>query len=301
MPQSRSVQGGDYALGAALYFLWGIVPAYFKQFHIASPYEVVIHRIIWSFLFLLLFVLMTDRLGELKRAASNGRVIGLLALSSLLISVNWLLNVIATVENHIFAVSFAFFLAPLFSVALGVLIFHENVSRAQTVAIGFAGAGVALMAITALTTLWMSIGMAVCFSVYGVIRKVAPVEATAGLVIETALMAPLALIWMLWIHSHGTAAFGQSTRESLLLVSSGIVLMAPLLVFGIVVRRLPLVAVGLLQFIAPSVTFAIALFIYHEPLGLQKLISFILIWIGLAIFCRDVIVRAGAARKAART
>lgn len=300
MPQPRSVQGEDYFLGAALYFFWGIMPAYLKQFHVASPYEVIIHRLIWSFLFLLLFVWMTNRLGEVKRGALNSRVLRLLAISSLLASTNWLLNVIAAAENHILAISLGYFLAPLVNVSLGVLILHERVSRAQKVAIGLAGAGVALMAVVALTTLWMSIAMALSFGFYGLIRKVAPVEASAGLTIETALMTPFALLGMAWLHSHGAASFGHDTRESLLLISCGIVMMAPLLVFGVVVRRLSLVAVGLLQFIAPSVSFLIALFVYHEPLGLQKLMSFILIWTGLVVFSRDVVVRASAARKAAQ-
>ena len=288
-------------MGVVLYVLWGIVPAYFKQFQAVSPYEVVLHRIIWSFLFLLLFVGVTNRFGEVKRAATDVRVIRLLLPSSLLITVNWLLNVIAAAENHILSISLGYFLTPLVNVTLGVLLLHESVSRAQKVAIGLATAGVALLLVTAITTLWISVALAFCFGCYGLIRKVAPVEATAGLMIETALLMPFASLWLLLMYSEGAMAFGQDVNDSLLLVGTGSVLMIPLLVFGVVVRRLPLVAVGLLQFLAPSVSFVIALFVYHEPLGLYKLMSFILIWIGLAIFCRDVVVRAGAARRTVRT
>lgn len=295
-PQQYSPSGGDYILGAGLYTLWGLVPMYLKLFVMASAYEVVLHRIVWSLLFLLLFMQITRRFGEVKQALENPRIIKLLIPSAILISINFLLNVVATAENHILAISLGYFLTPLVNVGLGMLVLHEKISRAQSVSIAFAIAGATLMAITAFTTLWLSIVLALCFGFYGFLRKIAPVNATVGLMIETALLTPIAMIWMMWLYSQDAMAFGKDTTESLLLASCGIVLMLPLLVFGVVVRRLPLVAIGLLQFIAPSVSFLIALFIYHEPLGLQKLMSFVLIWLGLIFFSYDTVTRARAAR-----
>ncbi|MGD9810779.1 MAG: EamA family transporter RarD [Sphingobium sp.] len=295
--EAGHIPASAYWNGAALYAVWGLAPIYFKLLPTVSPYEVVMHRILWSLFFLGLLCLWTRRIAEVKAATRNRTVIAALLPSAILISVNWLLNVIAVAENHILAISLGYFLTPLVNVGLGIVVLKEKVSRPQIVAIALATIAVVFMAFSALTTLWISLGLAACFGTYGLIRKVAPVGSTVGLTLETALLAPLSLLWLGWMWHDGTMAFGRDLPESLLLVGSGIVLMVPLLFFGVIVRQLPLVAIGLLQYIGPSVQFLIALFLYREPLGLAKLASFVLIWIGLAIFSYDTVRTARRIRR----
>lgn len=289
------VPGSALLVGMGLYTVWGLSPVYLKQLSSVSPYEVVLHRALWSLLFFLLICSFVGRLGAVARALPNRKAIAMLIPSALLISANWLLNVVATVENHILAISLGYFLTPLVNVGLGVLVLQERVSRALILAVCLGFCGVVLMGAAALQTMWLSLGLALFFGVYGLIHKMAPVGAVVGLTIETTLLAPFAIAWLIWMHGQGTMAFGTDLRTSVLLIGSGVVLTIPLLLFGVVVRRLPLVIIGLLQYIAPSVQFLIALWLYHEPFNLTKFASFLLIWFGLAIFSVDTF------RKAQRT
>lgn len=278
-----------YASMILAYFLWGGLPIYFKHLPDIAPLEIVAHRILWSVLFLLLVLGARRQLGALGAALRNGRVVLALAASALLIGSNWLIYVWAVANHHIIAASLGYFLNPLVTVMLGVTVLKEKLRPAQKIAIGLAALGVANLALGALDTLWISVVLALSFALYGLIRKVTPVEALPGLMIETLLLLPLALGYLLYLLYAGDAGFGRQADSTILLMLAGVITSVPLLLFAQGARLLPLATVGLLQYMAPIIQFLLGLFLYHEPLGLARLASFVLIWIGLVFFTHDAI------------
>ena len=288
--------GADYLLGAGLYTFWGLVAIYLKMLSDVWPVEVLLHRILWSVLFLMAVVLISGRMNELRRAISDHKTRMFLLPAAIMVSVNWIINIAGVAQNHILAISIGYFLTPLVNIGLGVAVLRERASRAQMIAIAIATAGVAILATAELKTLWISLSLAVSFGLYGLLRKVAPVGAIVAATIEMIFLLPLAIVWLAWLQTDGTAAFGRDMQTSMLLVGCGFVLTVPILLFGVVVRRLTLIALGLLQFIAPTVQFLLALLVYHEPLSPQKLASFLLIWTGLLFFVHDIVMSARARR-----
>lgn len=278
-----------YVSMIAAYLLWGMLPIYFKSMPGIAPLEIVAHRILWSVLFLLVLMGAGGQLGALGRTLRNGRVVATLAVTALLIATNWLIYVWAVANKHILAASLGYFLNPLVTVMLGVTVLKERLSGAQKAAIALAGAGVAILAVSALDTLWISVMLAVSFALYGLIRKMAPVEALPGLMIETLLLSLPALGYLVYLQGTGTASFGREWVPSLLLMAAGVITSVPLLLFAKGARLLPLATVGLLQYMAPIMQFLLGLLLYREPLGVTRLASFLLIWLGLALFTQDAV------------
>lgn len=275
--------------GVILYAVWGFTPVYFKLFDGISPIEVTLQRAVWALLFLLLLVAIVGQTGQFLRVFRNPRLLAIMLLSAVLVSISWLLAAYTSLTDHVLAMSMGYFLTPLINMALGILVLRERVSSLQVVAIAVGVVGIGCLAASALSTLWMSMGIALIFGLYGLVRKLAPVGAMVGLAVETTLLLPAALLGMLWMHSSGGLNFGADINTSLLLMSTGVVLMVPLLAFGFVVRRVPMVMLGFMQFIAPIVQFTLALWLYNEPMSSAKWFSFILIWLALGIFSFDVV------------
>jgi len=291
-----------YINGFSCYLLWGLLPIYFKAMGDIAPLELVAQRIMWSVVFLLAFLLFRREVPALLSSLGNRLHMRVLTVTALLIGTNWLLYVWAVANAHIIAASLGYFLNPLVSVALGVIFLKERLRPMQVAAIVFALAGVVILAFSALDTLWISLVLAVSFAIYGLVRKVAPVEALPGLTLETLVLLPLAGGYIVWLTVHGQADFGQRLSSTLLLPLSGVVTSVPLLLFTRAARRLPLATMGLLQYVAPSIQFFLGLLLYGEPLDAAKLFSFVLIWAGLAIFTADALRdlrRREAARRAA--
>lgn len=278
-----------YIVGIVCYLLWGVLPVYFKAVSAAMPLEVVAHRVVWSVLLLFLILVLRGRLTVLARLLRDWRVLAALSGSAVLIAINWLIYIHAVTSGHILAASLGYFLNPLVSVGLGVGLLKETLRPAQKLAILAAAIGVSLLAFSALDTLWISVTLAVSFAFYGLIRKVAPVDALPGLMIETLLLLPFAGGYLVYLAAHGMASFGQQFGLSMLLASSGVITSVPLLLFTMAARRLPLATMGLLQYIAPSLQFLVGLLVYGELLGIVKLASFAVIWAGLAIFTWDAV------------
>lgn len=289
-----------YVYGLSCYFLWGLLPIYFKAMSDIGPVEIVAQRVVWSLLFLMGFVLARRRLAGLLAYLYNPAVLAALGASALLIATNWLIYVWAVSRAHIMAASLGYFLNPLVNVALGVIFLRERLRPMQMAAIAFALAGVSLLALSALDTLWISLALAFSFGLYGLVRKVTPVESLPGLTIETLLLLPFAAGYLVWLAGHGGLGYGERLSSTLLLSLAGLITTVPLLLFAGAARRLPLATLGLLQYLAPSIQFLVGFLLYGEPLGLAKLLSFLLIWIGLAIFTigalRDLRRREAAAR-----
>ena len=268
-----------YGLGA--YGFWGLLPLYFRLVEQVPPIEVVAQRVLWSALLVAALVVAAKRGAALRAGFANPRVLALLAASAALIGCNWLLYVWAVHEGQVLAASLAYFLTPLLNVGLGALL-GERITRLQWAAIALAGSGVAVLAFGAGGTLWISLLLAFSFAFYGLIRKLTPVGALEGLTIETVWLSPLALGWLLWI---GPAArFGDTVSETLLLVLAGAVTTVPLLMFAVAAKRLKLATLGVLQFIAPSLQFVLALVVFGETLSVPRARCSALIWAGLAVY-----------------
>jgi chloramphenicol-sensitive protein RarD len=270
--------------GAVAYSLWGLLPLYFHLIEQVDAGEIVAQRVLWSVILLVPLVVLLGRRGSLWLALRTPRVLAMLAASATLIAMNWLIYVWAVLHHQVLAASMAYFLNPLINIAIGMALLGERLTRAQAVAVLLAGAGVAVLALGSGGGLWISLPIALSFAFYGLIRKLAPVEAFEGLTIETLLLAPMALGYCLWLAGQGGLTFGQQAGVTALLVLAGAVTTVPLLLFAVAARALRMATLGLLQFIAPSLQFLLAITLFAEQLDAQKLLSFALIWAGLAVY-----------------
>ncbi|MBO9621602.1 MAG: EamA family transporter RarD [Sphingomonas sp.] len=286
MQSSASPGRAGLLLGAAAYALWGVLPLYIHLLQQVPALQVLAHRVLWSVLLLALVIVALRRARPILQAA-RGRTLLLLVASASLIAINWLVYIWAVQHHHVLEASLGYFINPLVNVALGMAVLGERLRRLQGVAIAVAAAGVAILAVSGGGALWISLALALSFGLYGLVRKVAAIDALGGLTVETLLLAPIALALLVQAGHAGEGAFGQSTRLDLLLMLAGPVTTAPLLMFAAAARRLPLATLGLLQYIAPSFQFAQAVLFFDEPVGLVHVVTFALIWTGCALYALD--------------
>jgi chloramphenicol-sensitive protein RarD len=207
-----------------------------------------------------------------------------LVLTSALIGINWLVYIYAVMSGHVLEGSLGYYLNPLVNVLLGVVLLKERLSRFQKIAVGLAAAGVAVLAAGAGEALWISLTLAASFALYGYLRKVAPVDSLEGLSIETVILLPLALGWIVWLEQAGGGHFLETRSTDILLVLGGAVTAIPLLLFTAAARRLPYSTLGFLQYVAPSLQFLLAVLVFGEPLTTAHMVCFAAIWTALAIF-----------------
>ncbi|WP_129791907.1 EamA family transporter RarD [Sphingosinicella sp. CPCC 101087] len=288
MAHDSSRERAGLLLGLGAYLSWGVLPLYFKALAHIPATEIIAHRIIWSVVLLAVIVTLWRRWSAIAAAFSAGRVVITLIVTSLLIAINWLTYIYAVVSGHLLEGSLGYYLNPLVNVLLGVVLLKEKLSRPRIAATLLAGAGVAVLAIGAGSGLWISLTLAVSFGLYGFVRKVAPVDSLEGLSIETALLAPIALGWVLWLQQAGSGGLGQfGWGTDVLLALGGAVTAIPLLLFTGAARRLPYSTLGFLQYIAPSLQFLLAVLAFGEPLTTAHMICFGAIWTALVIFTLD--------------
>ncbi|HEU4754363.1 MAG TPA: EamA family transporter RarD, partial [Armatimonadota bacterium] len=233
--------------------------------------------------------------GEIRDTFASPRAVALLALTALLIAGNWLLYVYAVNSGHILAGSLGYYLNPLANVLLGRMVLKERLSWLQWGAVLLAAAGITALAVGALGQLWISLALCLSFAFYGLLRKVAPVDAVAGLAIETALLAPLAAAWLAWSLASGEAVFGTTGTDVALVAIAGLVTTAPLLLFTAAARRLAYSTLGMLQFIAPTLQFLIAVLVYGEPFTSAHAVAFAAIWAALGLYLLALVRHARAA------
>lgn len=279
------------ALGLGAYLCWGVLPLYFKLLGHVPASEIVAQRVIWSVLLLTVLIVAARRWAKLRAALSDRRALALLLASATLIGANWLLYIWAINAAHVLETSLGYFLNPLVNVVMGVVLLKERLSRAQGVAVALAALGVSILAVGA-SGLWISLGLAGTFATYGLIRKIAPVESLEGLAVETLLLSPVAAVYLWSLGAGGTLAFGSDVSTSALLAFGGIVTCVPLLLFAAAARLLPYSTLGLLQYIAPTIQFLLAIIVFGEPLSPAHLACFALIWSGLAVYAADGLRRA---------
>lgn len=290
-----------FLYGVAAYAWWGLVPAYFKLVaHVPAP-VVLGHRVLWSVVLLVALLTLGGRWPEVRAVARVPRVWPWLAASTVFIAVNWLVFIYAVASGRLIEASLGYFINPLVMVVLGMLFLGERLRPAQWAAAVIAGAGVVYLTIASAGLPWIAVVLPISFGLYSLIRKRAPVGPLAGLFIETALLAPLAAAYVAWAHFREGAPGGMNTPGTVALLSlAGIITTLPLLWFVAAARRLPLVSMGFLQYISPSLQFLTAVLVFGEPFGRDRVVAFILIWVALGLFILDSLQRRRSAARAER-
>lgn len=282
--QDNSLRTG-LVYGLLAFGMWGFGPVYFKAVVAASPAEVLAHRIIWSVILLLFFISWQRQWDALWRLMRNPRSVGWLLVTAMLIAINWLTFITAVGRGEIVATSLGYFVIPLFSVLLGVIFFAERLRLYQMLAVLLALCGVANEVFTFGALPLVALTLALTFGLYGLVRKKLAVDPLLGLTVETLLLLPFALGYLVWLADQGSLAFvHQSVGLDLLLILAGVVTTLPLICFAAAANRLPLTTIGILHYLAPSITFLLAIYLYDEPFGSHKLITFTFIWLALALF-----------------
>jgi chloramphenicol-sensitive protein RarD len=279
---------GGVAYAAAAYVCWGIFPLYFRALEGVPAPEILAHRIAWSAAFMLLLVTARRHWPEVRGQLSPAVVLRL-AISATLISTNWLIYIWAVNAGHVLDASLGYFVNPLVSVLLGVVFLREPLSRRQVLAIVLAAAGVLSLVVRAGRIPWVALSLAGTFGLYGLIRKRVAVDATVGLLTEVAVLAPVALAFLAWRGATGRGHFGEAATITALLAASGVVTAVPLMWFAVGVRRLRLATVGLLQYLNPTMQFAIAVAVFGEPLTPAHRVAFVCIWLGLAVYTSEAV------------
>ena len=277
-----------YILGLSAYIIWGLFPLYFKAIQSVPALEIIVHRALWSALFGALLLLVWKHPGWLRELLSHPKRFAVLALSGLLIASNWLVYVWAVNNERMLEASLGYYINPLINVLLGMLILGERLRRLQWLAVAFAAAGVLQQLWQVGSLPWVSLVLALTFGFYGIIRKQAPVAALPGLVVETWLLLPLALGWLL-LHpaAMSTQADFWSTPEALWLMAAGPITLVPLVCFNAAARHLPYTTLGFLQYLAPTLVLLQAIFLFGEHFDPSTLLAFACIWAGLAIYSVD--------------
>ena len=266
------------------YGLWGLMPLYFRLMAPATAIEVVAHRIVWSLALLLLWLGVRGQLGPLWRRL-DARLLAGLALAALLVSINWLTYVWAVTHGRTLDASLGYFLLPLFNVALGVLLLGERLTRGEWIGVMLAALGVGYLALVSPRLPWVALVLAASFGVYGLVKKQTELPAAEGMALETGLIALPALAVLGWLATRGQLAFGQAgAGTDALLISTGVMTTVPLVAFAVAARRLTLAALGMLQYISPTLQFLLGVFVLHEPVDAQRLAGFAAVWLGLLVF-----------------
>lgn len=278
--------------GIACYGIWGVLPLYLAWLEFASALEVVAHRALWTGVVCLVILTLTGALGQIRQTLRHPRQMAFLSAAAALIAVNWLLYVYAANHREVLQASLGYFINPLLSVLLGVAVLHEKLRRAQWLAMAIATAAVLIIAIGYGHPPWIALGLAVSFGLYGLAKSLAGrhTGAVASLTIETLLLAPFALFALHWLGTRGESHFlAGGWHSALLLASTGLVTAAPLTFFAAAARRLPLSLLGMLQYLAPSLQFLIAVTVNHEAMSGPRWLGFILIWCALLVLSADAL------------
>lgn len=276
------------AYAGLAFTIWGLFPLYLHQVSAAGAAEVVVHRIVWSLVFVLVLLALRRRWAWFGALRRSPRTLALFVLSASLVTVNWLTYTWSVQNGHIIDSSLGYFINPLVNVLLGYFVLKERPRKLQWAAIAVAAVGVLWLTVQAGRLPWIGLVLAITFGLYGLVRKTAPLGALEGLALETMLLAPFAISVMAWWTWHGTGGLVQPSDWLLgWLLIAGPLTAVPLLLFAAGARRIPLATLGLMQYIGPSLQFALAVFVFHEPLQPARLIGFVLIWTALALYSAE--------------
>ncbi|MDX6199811.1 MAG: chloramphenicol-sensitive protein RarD [Actinomycetota bacterium] len=278
------------AFGATAYLLWGIFPLYFPLLDPAGAVEVLAHRVVWSLVVVALLVQVTRRWPAVRAVvADRGRLARLTAAAAFL-AVNWGVYIYGVTTDRVVETSLGYFINPLVTVMLGVLVLRERLRPLQWVALGIAAVAVLFLAIQAGRLPWIALVLAVSFGTYGLLKKTSRVGALEGLTVETAVLMPLALAYIAGIQVSGAATLtSHGAGHAALLVLTGVITAVPLLFFGAAASRVPLTTLGLLQYLAPTMQFLLGVLFFREEMGMARLLGFCLVWTALVLFTVDLL------------
>lgn len=283
---------GGILASAVAFLIWGLSPAYWKCLVGVPATEIILHRILWSFLLMVPLLALQRRWGEFSRALRHLPTLGMLTVSALLVGANWFIYIWAVNNDHILQASLGYYINPLVNVFLGMLFLKERLRRAQVLALGLAGAGVLYLTLSHGVFPWVALSLALSFGVYGLIRKVAPVAALPGLAVETLVLSVPAGVLLLNLHRAGQGAFMQmGLGTDLLLAGTAPLTAVPLLLFTLGARKISLTTLGFIQYLGPTGMFLLGVLAYGEPFSHVQAVTFALIWTALGIFTADMVVQ----------
>jgi chloramphenicol-sensitive protein RarD len=273
-------------LGVAAYLLWGLFPLYWPLLEPAGALEILAHRVVWSLVAVVVLLLVTGR--SLRALPRDRRRLMLLAAAAVLIGVNWGVYIWGVNNHHVVETSLGYFINPLVSVALGVLVLGEKLRRIQWAAVAVAAIGVGVLTVETGHPPWIALVLAFSFGTYGLVKAVVGVGAVEGLVIETTVLTPVALVFLGVISAQGEGNFtNHGAGHAFLLTTTGVVTAVPLLAFAGAAARVPLNRLGLLQYMTPTIQFLIGVLLRHEPVSTGRLVGFVIVWLALALFTVD--------------
>jgi chloramphenicol-sensitive protein RarD len=275
-------KGIVYALSA--YLLWGFFPIFFKLIGIVPPLQILAHRFLWSFIFLMILVLVLKQYSKLK-ASITKRILISYFIAGVILAINWGTYVYAVNSNHVLESSLGYFINPMVSVLLGVIFLKEKLRLGQWIPIGIAATGVIYLTVAFGSIPWIALVLALSFGTYGLIKKLSPLDSLPGLTLETGLLLIPAIVFLGFQEANGVGSFGHTGWDIAFLLSlSGVVTAIPLLLFSAGAKRINLTTVGILQYITPTIQFFLGTFLFKEPFDVHRLVGFIMIWIALVIF-----------------
>ncbi len=282
---ARAAVGPGYTAAICAFVIWGFFPLYLIGLTRVSALQITAHRIAWSLVFVIAWLAVTRELPKLRAAMVRKEVLLRLAVSAFFICVNWIGFAWAVNHDRVLDVSLAYYIGPLLNILLGVFVLSERLDRMQWTAVAFAAAGVTYLAIIAGHAPWLALMVGASFALYGLIRKTVAVEALPGLAVETVLLTPFAVAYLIWCEAAGIGSFTHmSGLVDGLLLASGVVTAVPLVLFAYGARRIPLSTMGVIQFIGPSLQLLCGLVVFGEPFPRARAMGFVFIWIGLSIY-----------------
>ena len=287
---TRQLSGVLFAIAAFL--AWGFLPAYWKQLQAVSHLEVLCHRIVWSSIFLSMIIALQKRWPEVRDILRDSGNLTKLCGSGLLIGANWYIYIWAVNSNHVVETSLGYYINPMVNVAIGFLLLREKFSRLQSLALLFAVAGVAYSLIIYGKPPLFALSLAFSFAFYGYARKKISAAPIPGLLVETCILFLPALVYLIYRQVFEASLFGHQLAITLWMIGCGIVTSLPLLWFAAATKALNLSTIGILQYLAPTIAFVLGVFVYQEPFDRHNVVTFILIWVGVIIFCADTVRRS---------
>ncbi|MFD1735073.1 EamA family transporter RarD [Bacillus salitolerans] len=287
-PTSNNEQLVGIVATTGAYMIWGFLPLYWKMLQFVSPGEILAHRIVWSFVFVLGILFFLGRvkpfLSELNDLLSNRKRLLGISVASLVISANWVIYIWAVNTNHVVEASLGYYINPLVSIILGIIVLKEKLSFWQTVSFILAVLGVLNLTIHFGSFPWVALSLAISFGFYGLLKKLVKIGPLIGLAIETLFITPIALLFLSYVHINEGGAFGTGWSTTLILLGAGVVTAIPLLLFANGASRIPLSMIGFLQYLAPTIMLLLGVFLYKEPFTEVHLLSFICIWTALTVY-----------------
>ncbi|HEX3007976.1 MAG TPA: EamA family transporter RarD [Bacteroidales bacterium] len=275
-----------YAVGA--YGLWGLFPLYWKLLHHIPAIQLIGHRIVWSFVSLVVILVIINQFRKFKNSAISFSLIRIYSLAAILVGINWLTYVWAVNTDHVVETSLGYFINPLISVLIGVIFFREKLRLWQWIPIGIAAIGVLYLTFAFGALPWIALTLAFSFAFYGMVKKIAPLSSLHGLTLETVILFIPAALYLVYCEKAGEGAlFHQGAGIDLLLIGAGLVTTIPLLMFAAAAKRIPLSIIGVLQYIAPTIQFLIGILVYHEAFTIKQFVGYCFVWVALLIFATD--------------